>query len=137
MQRSKIGRLLNDRPGHSSDCHGFQNPCGSRVGYRRVRVRVGICQPSINPYPQHGFRVTRTVTRHFGLLWPQHIWPFSNVQMSPTTLENECLHSFLKVNLFLINVGVTATHHLSTTTQKMPVLNLSEFWAILQDEDMY
>ena len=40
-----------------SDCHGFLNPCGLRVGSTGVGVRVGICKPSKNPYPLHGLRV--------------------------------------------------------------------------------
>jgi PIF1-like helicase len=52
-------RLLTGR-----DYHGFRNPCGFWVGYARVRVRVGLCRPWLNPYPRDGFRVTRTVTRH-------------------------------------------------------------------------
>lgn len=35
----------------ASDCHGFQNPCGLRVGSAGVRVQVGIIQPSLYPYP--------------------------------------------------------------------------------------
>ena len=35
----------------SSDCHGFQNPHGLRVGYSRVRVRVKLVLPSLYPYP--------------------------------------------------------------------------------------
>jgi len=42
-----------------SDCHGFQNSCGLRVGYAGVRVRVGFIWPSPYPYPQCGLRVTR------------------------------------------------------------------------------
>ena len=37
------------------DCHGFVNPHGFWVGYAGGRVRVGFCQPSLNPYPQGGF----------------------------------------------------------------------------------
>jgi hypothetical protein len=34
------------------DCHGFLNPCRFWVGYTRVWVRVGFCEPLLNPYPQ-------------------------------------------------------------------------------------
>jgi len=37
-----------------SDCQGFQNPCGLRVGYAGVRVRVGFIRPSLHPYPCRG-----------------------------------------------------------------------------------
>ena len=47
-----------------SDCHGLHNPCGLRVGYAWVGVRVGICWPWMNLYPRNGFRVTCTVTHH-------------------------------------------------------------------------
>jgi hypothetical protein len=40
--------------GQPSDCHGFQNPPGFMGRVCRVRVRVGLCRPSLNPYPQHG-----------------------------------------------------------------------------------
>jgi hypothetical protein len=38
----------------SSDCHGFQNPPGFTGRVCQVRVRVGLCRPSVNPYPRHG-----------------------------------------------------------------------------------
>ena len=37
------------------DCQGFWNPCGLRVGYAGVGVRVGFFQPSPYPYPWCGF----------------------------------------------------------------------------------
>ena len=47
----ELGRSLGD-----SDWHGLQNPCGLRVGYDGVGVRVGLCQPSMYPYPRQGLR---------------------------------------------------------------------------------
>ena len=41
-----------------SDWQGSQNPHGLQVGYRRVGVRVGFCQPSTSPYPQAGLMGT-------------------------------------------------------------------------------
>src|SRR6266700_2077506 len=41
----------------SSDCQGFQNPCGLRVGYTGVRVWVGFIRPSLHPYPWRGLAV--------------------------------------------------------------------------------
>src|SRR5271168_2450981 len=49
-----------------SDCHGFVNPCGFRVGYAGVRVWVSICQPSAYPYPHGGLSNPRG-TRPAGL----------------------------------------------------------------------
>jgi len=34
-----------------SDCHGFQNPPGFTGRVCRVRVRVGLCWPLLNPWP--------------------------------------------------------------------------------------
>src|SRR5271168_1066125 len=50
----------------SSDCHGFVNPCGFRVGYAGVRVWVSIRQPSAYPYPHGGLSNPRG-TRPAGL----------------------------------------------------------------------
>jgi len=47
-----------------SDCQGFWNPCGLRVGYAGVGVWVGHLQPLVYPYPRHRFQVTRSVTHH-------------------------------------------------------------------------
>jgi hypothetical protein len=58
--------LNGSQPLAGSDWHGLQNPCGLRVGYGGVGVRVCICEPWVYPYPQNGFRVTRAVTRHIG-----------------------------------------------------------------------
>src|SRR5260221_1615540 len=38
-----------------SECLRISDYQGLRVGYARVRDRVGLCRPSLNPYPRHGF----------------------------------------------------------------------------------
>ena len=46
------------------ECHGFLKPAGFAMGFSGVRVRVGNSVPPKNPYPWHGFWVTRAMTRH-------------------------------------------------------------------------
>jgi len=40
------------------------NVTGFATGFFGVQVRVETFVPSKNPYPSHGLRVTRAVTRH-------------------------------------------------------------------------
>jgi len=52
-----------------SDCHGFQNPCGFAGRVCRVRVRIGFCWPSLNPYPQLVMDEFGSVRFRIGFIW--------------------------------------------------------------------
>ena len=65
------------------ECHGFLKPVGFAAGFSGVRVRVGNSVPSKNPYPWHGFWVTRTVTHHMRDLPLGH-------QRQRLTVNNSC-----------------------------------------------
>jgi len=51
---SGLGNSFLARCDHTRDYQGFWNPCGLRVGYVGVRVRVRFFWPSPYPYPQRG-----------------------------------------------------------------------------------
>jgi len=69
--------------GGPRECHGFLKPVGFAAGFSGVRVRVGNSVPPKNPYPWHGFWVTRTVTRHMRDLPLGH-------QRQRLTVNNSC-----------------------------------------------
>ena len=73
---------------------GWANLWPVRVGYRRVRVRVGILLPVKNPYPSYGYRGYRfsnlglTFNESMLQLWAQHTLTLTGLTPRTLTLSH-------------------------------------------------